>query len=77
MLFVDLLTDSPGRFFAVMEIKALLAVTLLNYDVKTKDGRRPENQALQHLIVPDMSAKILFKKRKQTTSFSEVNERVP
>ena len=55
---------SPGRFFAVNEVKSLLAYTLLNYDVMTKDGNRPQDQTFQNINMPDMKAEILFKKRR-------------
>jgi len=54
---------SPGRFFAVSELKALLGFTLLTYDVKTKDGKRPKDQIFQDMIIPDMTAEILIRKR--------------
>ncbi|KAF8637691.1 hypothetical protein AX16_010766 [Volvariella volvacea WC 439] len=53
----------PGRFMAISEIKALLAHTLLNYDVKTVDGARPKNVSLGPTDMPNPKAKILFRKR--------------
>ena len=35
--------SSPGRFFAVNEMKLMLAFTMLRYDVMAKDGKRPED----------------------------------
>jgi hypothetical protein len=54
---------SPGRFFAVNEMKLMLAFTLLRYDVRTKDGKRPEDMKFVSILIPDMKAEILFKKR--------------
>jgi len=54
---------SPGRFFAVNELKLMLAFTLLRYDVMTKDGKRPEAKKFMNILLPDMKAEILFKKR--------------
>ena len=55
---------SPGRFFAVNEIKLMLAFLLLRYDVKTVvDGVRPADMKFQITIIPDRKAKILFRKR--------------
>ena len=55
--------SSPGRFFAVNELKLMLAFTLLRYDVMTKDGKRPEGTKFMNLLLPHMKAEILFKKR--------------
>ncbi|KAF8913740.1 cytochrome P450 [Gymnopilus junonius] len=43
----------PGRFFAVNELKTMLAYVLLNYDVKLRnDGPRPENFGSQQTVFP-------------------------
>ena len=57
-------TISPGRFFAVNEIKLMLAFTLLRFDIKTKDGIRPPDWRLKWYILPNRTAEILFRKRK-------------
>jgi ent-kaurene oxidase len=54
---------SPGRFFAVNEMKLMLAFTLLRYDVKTKDAQRPKDMKFHAFFIPDMKAEILFKRR--------------
>lgn len=54
---------SPGRFFAVNELKLMLAFILLRYDVATKDGKLPETTKFMNFLLPDMKAEILFKKR--------------
>jgi len=41
----------------------MLAFILLRYDVMIKDGKRPEAIKFMALILPDMKAEILFKKR--------------
>ncbi|KAG6901631.1 hypothetical protein C0995_009799 [Termitomyces sp. Mi166 len=44
----------PGRFFAVNELKALLAYTVLNYDVSFKDnGPRPADRWFNLSVSPD------------------------
>ncbi|OCH95708.1 cytochrome P450 [Obba rivulosa] len=54
----------PGRFFAANELKAMLAYILINYDVKfEREGVRPENKWISTAIVPDPTAKVLFRKR--------------
>jgi hypothetical protein len=41
----------------------MLAFILLRYDVMIKDGKRPETTKFMALLLPDMKAEILFKKR--------------
>ncbi|EMD34619.1 hypothetical protein CERSUDRAFT_86021 [Gelatoporia subvermispora B] len=54
----------PGRFFAANELKAMLAHVLINYDVKfEREGVRPENKWVASTIVPEPTAKVLFRKR--------------
>jgi len=56
----------PGRFFAVYELKTMLAHVLLNYDVKMpNDGPRPKNLWFGHSFVANPTAHVLFKRRKQ------------
>ncbi|TFK68395.1 cytochrome P450 [Pluteus cervinus] len=55
----------PGRFFAVDEMKAMLAYVLLNYDVKLEEGKgRPEATWFGGHRIPDRKAHLLFRKRK-------------
>ena len=54
---------SPGRFFAVNELKLMFAYTLMNFDVKTKDGKRPPNTEFHAIIIPDMKAEVLYRRR--------------
>jgi cytochrome P450 len=56
----------PGRFFAVNELKTMLAHVLLNYDVKLADGKRPENIWYQAQSTPNPFANVLFRKRATT-----------
>ncbi|KAH9897770.1 cytochrome P450 [Cubamyces lactineus] len=54
----------PGRFFAANELKSLLAVIILNYDLKLGgDGSRPPNMYLGFAVIPAPKGKVLFKKR--------------
>jgi cytochrome P450 len=55
--------NSPGRFFAITELKLMLAFVLLRYDVMTKDGKRPEATKFMNFFLPPTKAEILFKKR--------------
>jgi len=42
-----------------------LAYIILNYEFKTEvDGKRPQNKAFALSVIPDTSAKILFRERK-------------
>ncbi|CAL1693826.1 unnamed protein product [Somion occarium] len=54
----------PGRFFAANELKAMLAHTVMNYDVKFEnEGVRPPNVWFATTVSPDPTAKVLFRKR--------------
>ncbi|KAF9002788.1 cytochrome P450 [Cyathus striatus] len=53
----------PGRFFAVNELKAMLAYIVLHYDVKIPTGIRPPNTWFQQYIIPNTKAKVMFRKR--------------
>ncbi|KAJ8509399.1 hypothetical protein ONZ45_g8424 [Pleurotus djamor] len=55
----------PGRFFASMQIKIMLAHILLNYDVKLPDGQtiRPSNLVFDGMILPPMKAHLIFQPR--------------
>jgi cytochrome P450 len=55
---------SPGRFFAVNEVKALLVHVVLNYDVKLEtEGVRPPNRWFGLTALPHPTAVIMFRKR--------------
>ena len=59
------LLNSPGRFFAVNELKAMMVHILLNYDVKLEDeGVRPPNEINGLRLAPNREAKVLFRKRR-------------
>ncbi|GJE87948.1 cytochrome P450 [Phanerochaete sordida] len=55
----------PGRFFAGNEMKAAVAHLVANYDVKLPEGAtaRPPNEMFGLAIVPNRSAKVLFRRR--------------
>ncbi|KAH9482481.1 Cytochrome P450 monooxygenase 151 [Psilocybe cubensis] len=54
----------PGRFFAVNELKTMLAHVLLNYDVKlVKEKQRPENWWMSAGCIPNMTAELMFRRR--------------
>lgn len=61
-----ILYPSPGRFFAINEIKTMLAHVLLNYEVKLADGERPKGIWQQALGFPNPFASVLFGKRGTT-----------
>lgn len=56
----------PGRFFAVNEVKAMMAHIILNYDIKLPGDSReaPKGVWFAGSRSPHTSAEILFKKRK-------------
>ncbi|KZT39041.1 cytochrome P450 [Sistotremastrum suecicum HHB10207 ss-3] len=53
----------PGRYLAASIMKMTLASILLNYDVKLPEGYQPRVIWLGGNLIPDMSAKLLFRKR--------------
>ncbi|KAL0573825.1 hypothetical protein V5O48_008120 [Marasmius crinis-equi] len=54
----------PGRFFAAMELKILMAYLILNYDVKlTPEGVRPADKWLGIMANPSSTAHIMIRKR--------------
>ena len=54
----------PGRFFAMNELKAMMAYVVMNYDVRTeKEGVRPPNYDAGLSVLPNPMAKVLFRKR--------------
>ncbi|KAF8897198.1 cytochrome P450 [Infundibulicybe gibba] len=54
----------PGRFFAVNELKAILAHVLLKYDVKLEDDSgRPADHWLGAAAIPNPYAKVMFRQR--------------
>jgi len=71
------ITGSPGRFFASMELKLILAHLIMDYEIKWPDevykgadaksqeegGYRPPDIWFDSTIVPNRSANILIRKR--------------
>ncbi|KAJ7269680.1 cytochrome P450 [Mycena rebaudengoi] len=53
----------PGRFFAVNEIKLMLAHVLLTYDVKLRDGVRPADEWTFTVMNANSKAEVLFRRR--------------
>jgi hypothetical protein len=55
---------SPGRFFAVNELKAMLVHVLLTYDVKLEtEGVRPADRWSVLAVTPNPTAMVMFRKR--------------
>lgn len=55
----------PGRFFAVAEMKAMMAYVLLNYDIKLDGGatEAPPGKWFAGQYIPDDKARLLFRAR--------------
>ncbi|KZT08258.1 cytochrome P450 [Laetiporus sulphureus 93-53] len=54
----------PGRFFAVNELKALLAHVVVTYDVRLgKEGELPSSTWFGPTLVPNTKAEVMFRKR--------------
>ncbi|KAI0731494.1 cytochrome P450 [Fomitopsis betulina] len=55
----------PGRFFAANELKAMLAHVVVTYDIKSENpGRMPKERWFGTMLVPDSSAEVLFRRRR-------------
>ncbi|KAJ3768554.1 cytochrome P450 [Lentinula raphanica] len=55
--------DSPGRFFAVSELKALIGEVLLAYDIKFENGEMPAPEWQGVNFSPNRFAQVMFKRR--------------
>ncbi|KAF7293537.1 Cytochrome P450 [Mycena indigotica] len=53
----------PGRFFASLQIKCLLAFLILRYDMRLADGMRLSDSWLGPVSTPAKRAQVLFRKR--------------
>ncbi|KDR85379.1 hypothetical protein GALMADRAFT_84126 [Galerina marginata CBS 339.88] len=53
----------PGRFFAAVVLKMMLAHVVLHYDVRFEDGVRPRDVLVGLNRLPDPDAKVLVRKR--------------
>lgn len=57
----------PGRFFASVELRLMLACVLMNYDLEfSGPGTRPRNRWFNVQRVPDMKATIRVRRRTRT-----------
>ena len=55
---------SPGRFFAALEMKLLLAHMVMTYDIQFENGGpQPPGVWRGASVFPDRTAKVYFKKR--------------
>ncbi|KAF9453725.1 cytochrome P450 [Macrolepiota fuliginosa MF-IS2] len=56
----------PGRFLAVSEIKTIFAHILIEYDVQLENGsmERPPNINIETGTIPNLKAKLMFRKRR-------------
>ena len=56
---------SPGRFFAASVLKVLLAVVVMNYDLKlVGGGSAPRPIYFDDNVIPDPSVQVMLRKRK-------------
>jgi cytochrome P450 len=53
---------SPGRFFAVNEMKLILSTLIMRYDIKLVPGTKPESIFIGTLCLPDTKLKVLLKR---------------
>jgi len=54
---------SPGRFFADMELKAILCYIMMNYNLKAEGGVRLLNDELGIGVLPSRSAEIMIRRK--------------
>lgn len=54
---------SPGRFFAIVELKLMMAHLLINYDVALQSGAYPPKLCFETLVIPSRTESILYRKR--------------
>ena len=60
----QLFAFSPGRFFAVNEMKVMMAYLVLHFDVKSEQNKlRPANQMIGTVIAPSQDGRVLFRQR--------------
>ena len=57
------LNFSPGRFFAMHEIKAILAYILIEYDISVPGSVRPQDKYYGYTCIPNTTANVSFKRR--------------
>lgn len=55
--------DSSGRYLAAAIMKTFFAYILMNYDIKLPEGYQPRIISFGANRLPDMSAKVLLRKR--------------
>ncbi|KAJ7269703.1 cytochrome P450 [Mycena rebaudengoi] len=53
----------PGRFFAVNEMKLMLAHVIMTYDVKLRDGVRPADEWTAMMMQANSKAEVMFRLR--------------
>ena len=56
-------TSCPGRFFASVEMKLMLARLVWEFDLKLPGGKRPKNWWIASMSIPKPGAKILLRRR--------------
>lgn len=61
---VSSLTNSPGRFFAVNEMKLLMAELLIKYDVRLIPGTKPKKIQFGLVSLPEVKLRVLIRARK-------------
>jgi hypothetical protein len=53
----------PGRFFAVNELKIIMAHMVTRYDIRFGDAVRPTNLNIGFNCIPNARAKVLLRSR--------------
>lgn len=53
----------PGRFYAAMVMKLVLAQIVMGYDIRFEDGHRPKDVSRNTGRLPGLGARVLVRKR--------------
>ena len=63
LIVIVLRCVSPGRFFAVNEVKMFIAIMLLKYEIKLEDGKIPPPYWAAAFSQPDPNVHLQFRLR--------------
>jgi len=59
------MTFSPGRYLATHEMKIILSMILLRYDLKFADGVKPREFFIATMAITDTNTEVLVRRRKE------------
>lgn len=62
-LLTEAFSNSPGRFYAVVEMKIMLAILISRYEIMSIPGTAPKQTFVATTAIPDTKLKTLVKRR--------------